>query len=175
MDGAALDFEDEHFDAVLCAFALAAIPDAAGALAEMRRVLRPTGTIGVAVWDELVDDGWVWEGGLMGEFAARPARAARDGGEADGPLRRRATPARGLADAGFQEIQIDREYVDRRYPSAEAWWEWFMVRRRAGVRRVAPGGGAARSSATRERRAWSPRASTRARGASSALLATAKL
>ena len=30
----------------------AAIPDAAGALAEMRRVLRPTGTIGVALWDE---------------------------------------------------------------------------------------------------------------------------
>jgi hypothetical protein len=31
-----------------------------------------------------------------------------------------------LADAGFREIKIDREYVDRTYPNAEAWWEWFM-------------------------------------------------
>ncbi len=127
MDGASLDFEDEHFDAVLCAFTIALIPDAAGALAEMRRVLRPTGTIGVAVWDDVVDDEWVWEGELMGEFANQAPRelletVGRLSGRFAGAPRLHAA----LADAGFQEIKIDREYVDRAYPSADAWWEWFM-------------------------------------------------
>ena len=51
------DFEDA-FDAVLAAFTLAAIPEAERALAEWRRVLRPTGMVGVAVWTNLVDDAW---------------------------------------------------------------------------------------------------------------------
>ena len=53
MDGAALEgFEDGRFDAVLSAFSLSAMPDVERALAEWRRVLTPTGTLGVAVWDE---------------------------------------------------------------------------------------------------------------------------
>jgi trans-aconitate methyltransferase len=30
-----------------------------------------------------------------------------------------------LKDAGFDDIEIDRMHVDRTFPSAEAWWEWF--------------------------------------------------
>jgi ubiquinone/menaquinone biosynthesis C-methylase UbiE len=126
MDGASLDFEDEHFDAVLCAFTIAAIPDAAGALAEMRRVLRPTGTIGVAVWDEIVDDEWVWEGELMGEVADQaPPELLETVGKLSGRFAGAPRLHAALADAGFQEIRIDREYVDRTYPSADAWWDWF--------------------------------------------------
>src|SRR4051794_21549752 len=70
MDGAALEgFEDGRFDAVLAAFSLSAIPDAQAALAEWRRVLAPTGTLGVAVWENLVDNRWLWEGELIGQFA----------------------------------------------------------------------------------------------------------
>src|SRR5215218_473749 len=69
MDGAALAFEDERFDAVLAAFTLSAIADAERALTEWRRVLRPTGTLGVAVWENLTDERWRWEGELIGEFA----------------------------------------------------------------------------------------------------------
>src|SRR3954466_5556544 len=71
MDAASLGFRDGRFDAVLCAFTLASVPDADGALSEMRRVLRPTGTIGVALWANLVDDLWQWEGALMGELAGQ--------------------------------------------------------------------------------------------------------
>src|SRR6266571_4727525 len=41
----ALDFPDESFDTVVCTLALCTIPDARGAVAEARRVLRPGGHI----------------------------------------------------------------------------------------------------------------------------------
>ena len=70
MDGAALEaFEDGQFDAVLSAFSLSAMPDVERALAEWRRVLAPTGTLGVATWSNLVDDAWAWEGELNNTFA----------------------------------------------------------------------------------------------------------
>jgi ubiquinone/menaquinone biosynthesis C-methylase UbiE len=126
MDGASLDFEDAHFDAVLCAFTLAAIPDAAGALAEMRRVLRPTGTIGISLWDNVVDDEWRWEGALMQEVAEQaPPELLETVGRLSGRFAGAAKLHAALADAGFGDIKIERMHVDRSYPSAEAWWEWF--------------------------------------------------
>jgi ubiquinone/menaquinone biosynthesis C-methylase UbiE len=41
------------FDAVLCQQGLQFFPDRAGALQEMRRVLKPTGRVAIAVWAEL--------------------------------------------------------------------------------------------------------------------------
>ena len=128
MDGAALDgFEDESFDAVLAAFTLAAIPDAEGALAEMRRVLRPTGSIGVALWDDLVDDLWHWEGELMGEFAAQaPPELLATVGERSARFLH-ATDLRAALDAaGFRDVAITQAHVDRTYADGEAWWEWFL-------------------------------------------------
>jgi ubiquinone/menaquinone biosynthesis C-methylase UbiE len=126
MDGAALRFDDGRFDAVLCAFALAAIPDAEAALAEWRRVLRPTGTLGVAVWDNLVDDAWHWEAELMSEFAHEvPAEllevvGRRIGRFAEPPLLQAA-----LEGAGFSEVQVQRMNTDLTFESAGAWWDWM--------------------------------------------------
>jgi ubiquinone/menaquinone biosynthesis C-methylase UbiE len=44
-DGAALPFEDASFDDVVCTWVLCTIPDAAAAVAEVRRVLRPGGRL----------------------------------------------------------------------------------------------------------------------------------
>jgi ubiquinone/menaquinone biosynthesis C-methylase UbiE len=41
---------DASFDVALCQFGLMFVPDPGRALAEMRRVLRPRGRLGVAVW-----------------------------------------------------------------------------------------------------------------------------
>jgi ubiquinone/menaquinone biosynthesis C-methylase UbiE len=46
----ALPFEDGSFDAVLCQQGLQFFPAQAAAVSEMRRVLRPGGVVGVAVW-----------------------------------------------------------------------------------------------------------------------------
>jgi SAM-dependent methyltransferase len=45
MDGQSLPFGDDSFDAALSTWTLCTIPDVAAALAEVRRVLRPGGTL----------------------------------------------------------------------------------------------------------------------------------
>ena len=52
-DAADLPFADETFDAVLCQSALMFFPDPSRALAEMARVCRPAGTVGVQVYASL--------------------------------------------------------------------------------------------------------------------------
>ena len=50
MPGEALDLDDASFDVVACQFGLMFMKNAGSALAEFRRVLRPGGRLGVAVW-----------------------------------------------------------------------------------------------------------------------------
>ncbi len=66
LDGQRLAAEDASYDAVLSTFTLCTIPDVAGALAEVRRVLRPGGSLhfvehglapepGVVTWQRRLD------------------------------------------------------------------------------------------------------------------------
>lgn len=52
MDAARLDYPDGTFDAALSAFGVVLLPDAAAALAEMRRVVSPGGRVAVVTWTE---------------------------------------------------------------------------------------------------------------------------
>jgi ubiquinone/menaquinone biosynthesis C-methylase UbiE len=58
MDAEALEFPDAQFDAVLCGLGLMYVPDAARAIAEMRRVLRPGGRAALMVWGERASCGF---------------------------------------------------------------------------------------------------------------------
>ena len=66
LDGQAIDAPDASYDAALCTFSLCTIPDPLAALAEVRRVVRPGGTLhflehglspdpGVARWQRRLD------------------------------------------------------------------------------------------------------------------------
>ncbi len=50
-DATALPFDDHRFDRALALLVLHFVPDAPKAVAEMRRVVRPGGTVAAAVWD----------------------------------------------------------------------------------------------------------------------------
>lgn len=52
MDAGRLDYADATFDAAISAFGVVLVPDAVGALAEMRRVVRAGGRIAVVTWTE---------------------------------------------------------------------------------------------------------------------------
>lgn len=73
-DGMALPFGDECFDTVVAGLVLCTIPDPVRALAEMRRVLRPTGSLrfyehiraddpGQAAWQDRLNRPWGWVAG----------------------------------------------------------------------------------------------------------------
>ena len=49
-----LPFSDNSFDLILCQFALMFVPNKAGALAEMRRVVAENGRVLISVWQSLV-------------------------------------------------------------------------------------------------------------------------
>ena len=55
-DAMQLPFDDGAFDAVVCQFGAMFFPDRAKAFAEMKRVLRPGGTLLFNVWDRLDDN-----------------------------------------------------------------------------------------------------------------------
>ena len=55
-DAMQLPFDDDAFDAVVCQFGAMFFPDRAKAFAEMKRVLRPGGTLLFNVWDRLEDN-----------------------------------------------------------------------------------------------------------------------
>jgi SAM-dependent methyltransferase len=55
-DATALPFADGSFDAVVCQFGVMFLSDRAKGFAELRRVLRPGGTLHFNVWDRLADN-----------------------------------------------------------------------------------------------------------------------
>ncbi len=114
-----LPFADQRFDRVLGQFGLMFFDDRAGALREMKRVLRPGGRMLVAVWDALErSPGYVAVVALLDRlFGARAADAMRAPfvlGDLD-VLRSI------LADAGLRAERIEAIPVTARFPSLESW------------------------------------------------------
>ena len=121
MSADALAFPDASFDLVLCQLGLMFVPDPALALAEMHRVLRPDGRLGIVVWS--TDD-------KVPLFVPNRLLAALV------PLspidQRLPTPTAlgtpGLiealvADAGFRHIAVDHPVVDFAMDEPERVWE----------------------------------------------------
>lgn len=123
MDAEQLEFRDEIFDVVTCAFALFFFPAMKVALQEMRRVLAPDGKIGVTLFSGSpppFDPGW--------RIFAEQARAY------DTVVR---TPQRVvyspddiqsvLTDAGFENVESQVKVYDVVYRTEEDWWAFQMT------------------------------------------------
>jgi ubiquinone/menaquinone biosynthesis C-methylase UbiE len=114
-DAGALPFADASFDLVFCQQGLQFFPDRPAALREMRRVLAPGGRLGLAVWRRQEENAGFQ---ALGEVLAR--HIGPQAGELPPFALGDAELVRGLvAEAGFREIEVRRETLPARWPSAE--------------------------------------------------------
>jgi SAM-dependent methyltransferase len=114
----ALPWPDEAFDAAMAQLVLAFMSDAAAGIAQMRRVVRPGGTLAVCMWD-LTD---------MGLLSAimRTQKALGGGGpnaESRTGFRSREAIEALFAGGGFQDVRSEALRVEAPYASFEELWD----------------------------------------------------
>jgi len=117
-----IDMPLASVDAVLCRWGYMLTADPATALADSRRVLRPSGRVALAVWDEIRANPWALLPGL--ELRERGLAETPDPA-APGPFRL-GDPERVaglLQDAGFTEIEVDAIDVPRRHSDFDEFWD----------------------------------------------------
>jgi SAM-dependent methyltransferase len=114
-----LPFEPGSFDVVVCQQGLQFFPDRPLALAEMRRVLRPGGRVGISTWRGIAQ---------APGFAVLAAAVSEEfGGDTAAPLRgpfglADESMLRGLlVDAGFRDVSIRSAVRTLEFPSIDAF------------------------------------------------------
>jgi SAM-dependent methyltransferase len=120
MDAQRLAFADRAFGTVVCGSALDSFPDPARALAEVHRVLRPGGRLGLWVapsWWWQGDPRWTWHGDLLASLGAEVGRVPPG---LEGPLCLR----RMIRAAGFGDVRVRVAETSLWFPDARAWWQW---------------------------------------------------
>ena len=105
MAAEALDLSDESIDVVLCQFGLMFVAEPVQVLRELRRVLRPGGTLGIAVWSVPEKVGIFLVAGIVSAAMPPPP-----GGGSPSPM---GMGAPGLiegliAEAGFRDVIVQR-------------------------------------------------------------------
>lgn len=120
MPGEALALDDAAFDVVACQFGLMFMSDHAAALAELRRVLRPGGRLGVAVWSTPDRVGHFRAMRALQE--ALPPAAEGEGGPSPLALGAPGLIERLVADAGFADVTLHRFTATHEVVDPEEEW-----------------------------------------------------
>jgi ubiquinone/menaquinone biosynthesis C-methylase UbiE len=114
-----LPFPEESFDLIFCQFGLMFFTDRHAALKEMQRVLRPGGRLVLSVWQGL--DRHPFHQTLdevskrrLGKSSVQSVFSLGDGDELHELL----------ADAGFQQIEIEPESITARFAQPEEFLAW---------------------------------------------------
>jgi SAM-dependent methyltransferase len=123
VDAADTGLPDEGFDAVAFVMGLMFVPEPERAVSEIRRVLRPGGRAGIAVWAGPDKNPWLSSCGM-----AAMVHGVVAGGPPTGPggLFSLADPARlteVLQAGGFPDALVQEVPVAMRWPDADAWFD----------------------------------------------------
>lgn len=126
MDMESLDFPDESFDAITARWAFMFAPDAVGAIAESRRVLKTGGRLATATWD-VADKNW-WQGAQIFEKTLSPLVPPPPADpNAPNPLRF-SDPALledTFKEAGMSGVSIERVSFTFEFSSGLEWWDFI--------------------------------------------------
>ncbi len=122
-DMESLGYPDQHFDAVICVFAIFFVSNVAKQIRELWRMVRPSGRLAITTWGPRV-----WEPGSTGWWSAvkelRPDLHA-----AFNPWDRIAEPAalrRLFTESGVTEAAIVAEDGKHALRSPEDWWTMVL-------------------------------------------------
>lgn len=125
MDAEHLQFPDESFDYVLCAFGIFFFPQLDRAMSEIRRVMKPNGKIVVTTWDKLFDEQLAWFEEIA-KIYLPPEPEGNDLTESDSASQPVFDTPEGLEAimnaAGFIDIQIVSEAAEFVYATEEEYW-----------------------------------------------------
>ncbi|HSC01436.1 MAG TPA: class I SAM-dependent methyltransferase, partial [Burkholderiaceae bacterium] len=120
-DACAMQFADHSFDRVLSLLVLHFVPQAAQAIAEMRRVTRPGGVVAAAVWD--VRGGFVANRMFFDTAAALdPAANERRARNYTRPMTRPGELASAWHDAGLQNVVESTLGIRMEFTSFDDYW-----------------------------------------------------
>jgi len=121
-DATALDLADASIDRSFSLLALNFMPAPARALAELRRVTRPGGTIAAAVWDFC--GGLVYQRIFWDTAAALDADAARARGrQLSSPLTRAGELEAAFAAAGLRQVEACTLTIRQAYRDFQDYWQ----------------------------------------------------
>jgi len=123
-DAQALNFPDQSFDYVVSGLVLNFIPDPTRGLREMRRVVRPDGTVAVYVWDypgEMQLMRYFWDAAVELDPPAADLHEGRRFSfcQPDGL-------AALLSEAGFTQPQVREIVVPTRFEDFDDYWTPFL-------------------------------------------------
>jgi SAM-dependent methyltransferase len=120
MDAEHIELEDDSVDGVLCRFGYMLMADAAGALSETRRVLRPGGGLTLAVWFSAERNPWV---SIAGGMLVRRGHVPPPDPGAPGMFSMASeTRTRELLEsAGFSEVRTEEVHVRSVYSDVDEY------------------------------------------------------
>ena len=122
IDAESIDLDAASLDGVLCRWGYMLMADPNAALRETRRVLKPGGSVALAVWTTPDENGW---NTLIGRELLRRGLLERPDPTEPGPFSwgEEGVVAAHLEEAGFVDFEVDTVDMTFAYPSVDAWWD----------------------------------------------------